>query len=152
PDAEVLEFGVDRAAGSQHLSDVAPVHADLMDRTVDAALGEKAKDRFEEGGEFRLAQLTAAHGEFAVTNAAKAADMTIDGDIVGRIGEHEFRLGAVEQPIVGGLIARIPAQQAMAAEQPQITGSADRGTRWKLRHRIFWPARGARLARFLQDE
>ena len=99
-----------------------------MDRTVDRVLGEKSKRRFEECREFCFAHLAAAHGEFAMTNAAEAADMAIDGDVVGRIGEHEFRLGAFEQLIVGGLVARIPAQQAMGTEQPQIAGLGDRRT------------------------
>ena len=89
----------------------------------------RRKDRFEECGEFRLAHLAATHREVAMTNAAEAADMAIDGDVVGRIGEHEFRLGAREQLVVGGLVSCIPAQQAMATEQPQISGLADRRTR-----------------------
>src|SRR5262245_45401142 len=96
-----------------------------MNRALDAVLGEQGKDRFEEGCEFRLAHLAAAHSEVTMTNAAETADMTIDGDVVRRIGEHEFRLGAVEQPIVCSLVTRICAQQAMAPEQPQIPRSAD---------------------------
>ena len=119
---------IDRAAGGQHLPEVAPIHADLMDRTVDAVLGEQAKNRFEECGEFRLAHLAATHREVAMTDAAEATDVAIDSDVVGRIGEHEFRLGACEQLVVGGLVSCIPAQQAMRAEQPQIAGLADRRT------------------------
>ena len=99
-----------------------------MDRTVDGVLGKQAKYRSEECREFRLAHLAAAHREFAMTNAPEAADMAIDGDVVGRIGEHEFRLGAFEQLIVGGLVSRIPAQQAMGTEQPQISSLGDRRT------------------------
>ena len=43
-----------------------------MDRTVDAVVGKESKDGFEEGGEFRLAHLAAAHGEVAMMNAAQA--------------------------------------------------------------------------------
>ena len=100
-----------------------------MDRTVDAVLGEQAKDRFKECGEFCLAHLAAAHREVAMTDAAEATDVAIDGDIVGRIGEHKFRLGACEQLSVGGLVPRIAAQQAMATEQPQIASLGDRRTR-----------------------
>ena len=88
----------------------------------------RSKTALQECREFRLAHLAAAHREFAMTNAAEAADMAIDRDVVGRIGEHEFRLGAFEQLIVGGLVARIAAQQAMATEQPQIAGLGDRRT------------------------
>ena len=51
-----------------------------------------------------------------MTNAAEATDIAIDGDVVRRIGEHEFGLATCEQMIVGGLVAGIPAQQAMCAE------------------------------------
>ena len=114
-----------------------------MDRTVDGVLGETAKYRLQECRELGLAHLATAHGEFAMTNAAKAADMAVDCDVVGRIGEHEFRLGAFEQVIVGGLVAGIPAQQAMGTEQPQISGLADRrtGRRFGRRH---LPARSRR--------
>ena len=91
-------------------------------------LGKEIKYRFQEGREFRLAHLAGAHREFAMTNAAEAADMAIDRDVVRRIGEHKFRLGACEQLIVGGLVSRIAAQQAMATEQPQISGLGDRRT------------------------
>jgi hypothetical protein len=47
-------------------------------------------------------------------NAAQATDMAINGDVVGRIGKHEFRLGARKELIVGGLVAGIVAQQVMA--------------------------------------
>src|SRR5262249_38615528 len=75
PDTEVLELAVDLVTGAEHLSHVAPIHADLMDRTVDSVLGEQGKDGFEKGCEFRLAHLATAHGEVAMTNAAQAADM-----------------------------------------------------------------------------
>ena len=83
----------------------------------------RPKTVLQECREFRLAHLAAAHGEVAMADAAKAADMAIDGDVVGRIGEHEFCLGAFEQLPVGGLVARIPAQQAMvtrAATDPRF--------------------------------
>ena len=51
-----------------------------------------------------------------MAHTAEAADMPVDGDVVGRIGEDEFRLGALEQLMIGVLVAGIPAQQAMAAE------------------------------------
>jgi hypothetical protein len=59
-------------------------------------------------------------------NAAQAADMAINGNVVGRIGEDEFRLSACQELSVGGLVAGIPAQQAMATEQPKVSGLADR--------------------------
>ena len=57
--------------------------------------------------EFGLAHLATAHGKIAMTNATEATDVAVDHDIVWRVREYEFRLGAVEQPLVGGLIAGI---------------------------------------------
>ena len=48
-------------------------------------------------------------------------------------------LGAVEQRIVGGLLAGIPAQQAVLSELPQIARTGDGGTSRVGRHRIFRP-------------
>ena len=42
--------------------------------------------------------------------------MAINGDVVGRIGEDEFRLRPCQQLIVTGLVTGISAQQAMATE------------------------------------
>src|SRR5437588_5753824 len=107
PDTQVLELAVDLAAGGEHLPQVPPIHADLMDRAVDGVLGEALKHRLQEIREFGLAHLATAHGKIAMTNATEAADIAVDHDIVWRVREYEFRLGAVEQPLVGGLIAGI---------------------------------------------
>ena len=88
-----------------------------------------------------------------MTNAAEATDIAIDGDVVRRIGEHEFGLATCEQMIVGGLVAGIPAHEAMCAEQPQISGLGDRRTGGRFRRLIFRAARVAgRLACFFEDE
>src|SRR5947208_4948303 len=112
PDTEVLEL-VELAAGGEHLPHVAPVHADLMDRAVNGVLGEPIKDRFQEGRELDFAHLAAAHGELAMTNATEPTDIAVDGHVVGRVREHEFRLGAFEQTIVGASRA--------SATNPQTT-------------------------------
>ncbi len=39
------------------------------------------------------------HGERAVANAAEAADMAIDRDVVGRVGKHEVGALALQQTI-----------------------------------------------------
>src|SRR5262245_36767224 len=64
PDTDVLELAVDRTAASQHLPGMPPVHADLVDRTVDGVLGETTEDRLQECREFCLAHLAGAHREF----------------------------------------------------------------------------------------
>ena len=68
--------------------------------------------------ELGLAHLAAAHGKLAMANATEAADMAVDRNVVRRIRKHEFRLGAFEQAVVGGLVAGIGAQQAMVPQHP----------------------------------
>jgi hypothetical protein len=58
-------------------------------------------------------------GELAVTDGALAADVAVDRDVVGWIGEHKFGLVVAEQVLVGRSIARIAAQHAMLAQHPQ---------------------------------
>jgi hypothetical protein len=48
-----------------------------------------------------------------MAHPAKAADMAVDGDVVGRVSEHESRIGTFEQAIVGRLVPGIPAKQGM---------------------------------------
>src|SRR5437764_8745789 len=102
PDAEVLELAVDLPAGGKHLPHVPPVHADLMDRTINGILGEALKHRLQECRELDLAHLAAAHGKIAMANATETADVAVNRHVVRRIREDEFGLGASEQALVGG--------------------------------------------------
>src|SRR5262245_42274856 len=87
PDAEVLELAIDRAAGTEHLPEVAPVDADLVDRTVDRVVGETSEDRLQECSEFRLAHLAGAHRELALTDATESGGGAVDSEVVPRNGE-----------------------------------------------------------------
>jgi hypothetical protein len=55
-----------------------------MDRVVNGIFGETIKDRLQEPRELDLAHLAAAHCELAMANAAEAADVAVDGDVVRR--------------------------------------------------------------------
>src|SRR6516164_10468077 len=94
PDTQVLELAVDLAAGGQHLPHVPPIHADLMDGAVNRVLSEAAKHRFQECCKFSLTHFAASHCELAMPDAAEPADVAIDRNIVRRVREDEFRLGA----------------------------------------------------------
>ena len=54
-----------------------------------------------------------------------AADMALDGDVIGRVGEDELGLPAGEQRLVGHRVERIAAEQAMWSKQPKIPHPAD---------------------------
>ena len=51
--------------------------------------------------ELRLGHLATAHGEVAVADSAEAADVTVDRNVVGGIGEGEGGLGVTEQLPIG---------------------------------------------------
>ena len=82
--------------------------------------GRRSKTVAQECREFGFAHLAAAHGEVAMVDAAEAADMAVDLHVVGRVGEHELAPWRLQQGIVGRLVARIAAQQAVMSEQPQV--------------------------------
>ena len=64
--------------------------------------------------------LAGTHGELAMADAAEAADMAIDRDVVGRVGEHEIGALALQQPIEARQIAGIAAEQPVAPELPDV--------------------------------
>ena len=111
-----------------------------MDRAINGVLGEALEHRFQKCDEFGLVHLAAAHGKIAMTNATEATDIAVDRDIVWRVREHEFRLGAFEQALVGGRIAGICAEQTVVSQHPQVSGLGDDRAGWILRHIIFRPA------------
>jgi hypothetical protein len=124
-----------------------------VDRAVDRVRSQKSEYRFEECCELGLGHLAAGHHKFAMANAAEAADVAVNGNVVRRIGKDEFSLRTGKELIVDSRVAGISAEQAMAIEQPQIAGLADRRTRRWIGALIFWPAPGpVGFARFLQDE
>src|SRR3974377_1514446 len=99
-----------------------------MDRTVDSVLGKLGKYGLQEGRELRLAHLARGHLKFTMMDAAKPANIAVNGDVVRRIGEYKLRFGAFEQALISSFVASIAAQQAMIAKQPQISCLGDRGT------------------------
>ena len=124
-----------------------------MDRAFDGVRDQESKHRFKKCSEFRIAHLAGGHCEFAMADAAEAADMAIDGDVVRRIGEDEFRLGALRAA------DRRQLYRAHPPHSRRWLPSSHRSPGWltagpvKVRALIFRSARlTARLARFLQDE
>ena len=74
----------------------------------------------------RFGHLARGHGEFPMTRTASAADVAVDGYVVGRVGEDHLGDLAVQQVVIGGRPGRIRTQQPVPAEPPQITGTGDR--------------------------
>ena len=64
-----------------------------MDRAVGGAGHQLVEDRGQKARELDVTHFTAAHRKAAVPNTAEAAHVAVDGDVVRRVGEDEFRLG-----------------------------------------------------------
>src|SRR5882724_5630903 len=69
PDADVLQLRVVGVSGCEHFSHVAPIHADLVDRTLRRIPAEQRVYTGEEGRELAFAHLAGGHGEFTVFHA-----------------------------------------------------------------------------------
>ena len=87
PDAEVLQFAIGFGSGGQQLVEMAPVHADVVQRTGGTEGGKVVAGLGEKGGEFGLVHLARGHRERAMVDRAEAAGMPVDFHVVRRVGE-----------------------------------------------------------------
>jgi hypothetical protein len=62
----------------------------------------------------------------AVLNGAKAANVARNRHIVGRIGGHYLGAGVPKQLLIGLDFGRIAADQAMAADAPDVASTGIR--------------------------
>ena len=116
PDTEVFELAIGFPARRQHLIEMAPIHADVMQRRLATERGKVAAGSGQKSREFRRAHLTRRHRERAVVDCAETARMTVDRYIVGRIGEHRGGALVRHQHGEGLAIHSIAAQQPMATK------------------------------------
>jgi hypothetical protein len=65
-----------------------------------------------------------------VADAPQAADVTVDGHVVGRVGEDHLRLAPIEQPPVVLGRRRIAAEDPVRAREPEV--AAPRHGRFRL--------------------
>src|SRR5690606_28486155 len=105
---------------------MAPVHADALDRAFLTAPGEASADGAEEASEdvpihfARHRHVSRSHGELAVADLAKTADMAVDGHVIGRVGEDQLRLAAVQKTVINIRIGGIAAGQPVFSDLPDI--------------------------------
>ena len=131
PDAQVLELGEDRLAGLEQLAHVTPVHADEGDRAVarercgmPERLLQEAGERFD--GHLARRPWRTRGGGFVPS----PADMAVDRDVVGRVGEHEVRPLVPHQEVEVALGLRASPQISRCRpRQPDIAWPGDRGCR-----------------------
>src|ERR1700704_5091436 len=70
PDADVLKLRVVGVSRCKHFAHMAPIHADLVDRTIRRITAEQGIYTGEEGRELTFAHFPRSHGKFAVLDAA----------------------------------------------------------------------------------
>ena len=92
----------------------------VVDRFLDTVRGQRGEGLLQKRGERLTAHLPGCHGELAVRDAAQAAGMPVDRDVVGRIGEDHAGLLARHQggehgsmATRSGMLARIRLRTAV---------------------------------------
>ena len=119
-DDEVLEFREDGRARREDLGQMAPIHADVVDRSLDTVRGQRRERLLQKRGECLAAHLPSGHSELPVFDAAQAAGMPVDRDVVGRIGEDQAGLLARHQGGEHGRVAHIATDQPVRPELPDL--------------------------------
>jgi hypothetical protein len=83
--------GEHHLACTEKLADVAPIHANERDGAIPGACDRVAERLAQECGERLGRHLTRCHGELAMAGLAQAADVTVNRDIIGWVGEDQVR-------------------------------------------------------------
>lgn len=124
----------DAPASRHQLVSVAPVHKGVDQSTEIADIGRAAEKTLEKLGELAFRHLTGGHDEFAVLDAAKAADVAGDRYIVRRISDHGTRMRPRHHGVIARRFQGIAAVKKVGAELPEIpnTGHGVRLERRKL--------------------
>jgi hypothetical protein len=78
------------------------------------------KGRLQECGEGLLRHLAGAHGELAMADAAKPANMTIDRNVIWRIREDEIGALGLQEMMEGLGKPGIAAQKPMPIKEPEV--------------------------------
>src|ERR1700738_1629931 len=126
PDAEVFQFAIGFRTCGQQLVEVAPVHADVVQRPSCTEGGQVPQSLTKKGGEFGLVHLTHGHRERAMVDRAEPAHIAVDFHVVRRVGKGRRGVFLAHQRREGQSIEGAAAQQPMVAEEPEIAPLADR--------------------------
>src|ERR1700730_4108021 len=108
PYAQIFKLAKNLAAGREHFGHVPPIHAYLMDRTIDGVERHQTEYRLQERGELSLVHLAASHCKVSVSDATEPTNMAVDWHVVRRISEHEFRGRAFEHRFIRRWFAGVP--------------------------------------------
>src|ERR1700730_12589235 len=97
----------------------------VMDGPRNSVGGQTSEHRGQEVSERLLIHLPAGHGKLAVADGALATDVSIDGDVVGRVSDDQLGFVAGQQLLINGFVASISAVEAMIAQDPDVAKASD---------------------------
>src|SRR5215467_3014260 len=109
PNTEVFELVIYVSAGDQQLFGMAPIHADVVQRAVEAEGGEIAENLAEKGGEFDLVHLARGHREGAMMDRRRSTPVTVDRYVAKRIAKHHGCAFLAHQRRKGGGVEGVAA-------------------------------------------
>jgi hypothetical protein len=119
PDAQVELVTVELLAHNRHVLEMAPVHADKVDRAIARNIDASAQCVIQERPEFGIAHFPRRHCKLAV--AAFHIGMAVDAHVIGRIQERTVHVAVVaDHATQKSTIAAITAADAMAAQLPDV--------------------------------
>jgi hypothetical protein len=136
PNADIFELAIGFSAGGQQFVEVAPVHADVVQRSAGAEGGKVAAGPAEKSGERGFVHLARSHRKRTMVDCAEAARMALDRHVVGWVGEDHGGAVLAHQRCEDLGIEGVAAHGAMMAEEPQIADLADRRLGRDLGHGI----------------
>jgi len=140
PDDEVQHRAIKFAAHLNQNADVAPVHADEMDRAFRRELNAITEGFRQKLPKPRRVHFAGGESKLGMSNPATPANRA-HAQIIGRIAEDRRRRGPVHQAVKIVHLSSIAAQQPVLSEQPQVPLLGDRFSRQR-GHDVFWVGPG----------
>lgn len=104
PDADVLQLIIDAVTCHQQLMRMAPVHANEVQGPFCRIGGKTRHDINKEPDKFLAGHFSGGHGKFTVADTAKAGDMSLNRDIIRRIGKDHLRPIFTHQDVIARLL------------------------------------------------
>ena len=125
PHDEVFEFSKCSSATSQKSLEMPPIGTDEGDRTICGDASDVSARLRKEVDIFVVGHFARCEGEFAMLHSPATLYVTGDSDIIRWICKHHPGPRPGEQQVEIRSRPCIPAQKAVIAQTPEITGARD---------------------------
>ena len=96
---------------------MSPIHANEVKRSVPRNFRRRSKYLGEKAREFHFGHLAGGHRELAMVDLPQAGDVTLDGNIVGRVRKDQVGAISPQQCFVGFRRSSISAKQALRTKE-----------------------------------